>query len=350
MIILVLILCFFAALQMRRNRVCSAADVLQRDVTIPINGFFVMLVFIDHFVQCVCKCGYSMEGLGDCAYSIFRHNLNQLHVVSFLFFSGYGMMEAIKKRGMDYIRVIPKSRFLSVYTNFVIGVSVFIVLNFIFGHRLSFPTMLAAITGWVQIGNPSWFIVCILWCYASVFIVFEVMHHIDKKNDLLAIAFVCALVCLYIMMLILFRQERTWWYNTALVFPFGMIFSKIRDDLLAMFKKYYMVSLFVSAILCTFLCRYSYSKYGVGHNLLSCAFMLLVVIASIKLRFTANGLFGWLGRHVFSIYMYQFVFFFLMTHSGIAINTKLMVGFAFSLTLLLTMITAYFSKAWTVIF
>ena len=350
MIFLVLILCFIAALQLRRNSAGFAADVLQRDVTIPINGFFVMLIFIDHFVQCVCKCGYTMGGLSDGAYNLFRHYLSQLHVVSFLFFSGYGMMEAIQNRGMDYVSKIPKSRFLTVYINFVIGVSFFIVLNFLLADRLSVPTMIAAMTGWVQIGNPSWFIVCILWCYASVFIAFEALHLLKMKSDLAAISFVCALVCLYIFVIIMFRQEKPWWYNTALVFPFGMAFSKSKEILLPIFKKHYMPSLLVVAALFALLSRYSYSTYGFCHNLMSCVFMLLVVIVTMKLRFTANGCLGWLGRYVFPIYMYQFVFFFLVKHSGITINTKPMVGFVFILTLLLTLLTAHFSRFWMVKF
>ncbi len=348
MIIPVVILFILAMLSLRRNNVISSSEYLKKEITVPINGFFILVIFIDHFVQFVCNRGYIMGGGGDCAYNYYRHYLNQLHVVSFLFFSGYGIMESIKLYGMDYVHRIPRCRFLTVWVNFAIGVGFFVVLNYLFADGLSSLTILASMTGWIRIGNPSWFIVCILYCYASVYVAYKALYLLGKNSDIIAISIVSALVVVYILVLLWLRPNMVWWYNTALVFPYGMAFSKAKERLTPIFMKYYLASLVVIVLLCTVLLQYSYSFHGIGHNLLSCAFINLIAVISIKFRFSTNGLFAWLGKHVFPIYMYQFVFFFVIEHSGVAITSKLMVGCYFVITLTLTLLTAHYSKFWMV--
>ena len=62
--------------------------------TTCINGVFVVLVFLSHICQYI-----KLDGAFDGPYSVLRTNLGQMVVVTFLFYSGYGIMESIKKKG-----------------------------------------------------------------------------------------------------------------------------------------------------------------------------------------------------------------------------------------------------------
>lgn len=62
--------------------------------TSSINGIFVVLVFFSHASQAL-----KLGGALDTPYVTLRGFLGQLVVVTFLFYSGYGMTESIKKKG-----------------------------------------------------------------------------------------------------------------------------------------------------------------------------------------------------------------------------------------------------------
>ena len=65
---------------------------LSKEQTTAINGIFVLIVFLSHASTYV-----ELGGPLDAAYSTLKGYLRQLIVASFLFYSGYGMLESIKK-------------------------------------------------------------------------------------------------------------------------------------------------------------------------------------------------------------------------------------------------------------
>ena len=54
----------------------------------------------------------------------FITKLEQLMVTMFLFYSGYGVMESIKRKGDDYIKSFPKKRILTTLINLFINSSI----------------------------------------------------------------------------------------------------------------------------------------------------------------------------------------------------------------------------------
>lgn len=61
--------------------------------TTAINGIFTILVFLSHSAQYI-----NLSGTLDNPYISMKKYIGQLVVVTFLFFSGFGMMESINKR------------------------------------------------------------------------------------------------------------------------------------------------------------------------------------------------------------------------------------------------------------
>lgn len=76
--------------------------------TTCVNGIFVLLVFLSHFCQYMDTSALPFFQ----PYLLLRSILGQLIVAPFLFYSGYGVSEQIKKRGIEYVNAIPKSRML----------------------------------------------------------------------------------------------------------------------------------------------------------------------------------------------------------------------------------------------
>ena len=62
-------------------------NYMSKENTTAINGIFVLLIFLSHAEGYV-----TSDGILDTAYLTFKDNMLQLIVVSFLFYSGYGIM------------------------------------------------------------------------------------------------------------------------------------------------------------------------------------------------------------------------------------------------------------------
>lgn len=73
---------------------------LSMDTTNMVKGIFILLVFIKHATPYVLKAGWTPSGLcGDLFYLV-DNNVGQWIVTMFLFYSGYGVMESIKCKGI----------------------------------------------------------------------------------------------------------------------------------------------------------------------------------------------------------------------------------------------------------
>ena len=116
-------------------------------------------------------------------------------VVSFLFYSGYGIMESIKNK-KDYMKSFFKKRILKLFITFALGIMVYILVNAIFHIKYSFLTTILAFTGITAIGNSNWFIFATFCLYFAVLISFNVF----KKNHLnaLLLCLICSLIYIYI--------------------------------------------------------------------------------------------------------------------------------------------------------
>ena len=89
-----------------------------------------------------------------------------------MFYSGYGMLESIKSKGMDYVKSIPGKRFAKVLLHMEIAVLLFLLTDFAIGKSYGLKTTLLSFTFWTSIGNSNWYIFIILCLYLIVFSAF----------------------------------------------------------------------------------------------------------------------------------------------------------------------------------
>ena len=107
-------------------------------------------------------------------YWLLRLGCGQGVVTMFFFYSGFGILEAIRKKGKAYLRAFPKNRFLRTLVHFDIAVLLFLLLAIVQGRHYHLQHILFAFTGWTAIGNSNWFMFDIFVAYALTFLAFSV--------------------------------------------------------------------------------------------------------------------------------------------------------------------------------
>lgn len=313
-------------------------DYLSKSNTTAINGIFVVLVFLCHFAQYV---KFSPDFI-DQSFVFFKSHLGQLVVTTFLFFSGYGIICSISKKGLDYVKAIPKKRFLSVLIHFDIAVILFMVVNVLLGKGFPIKENLIALTGWESIGNSNWYIFAILALYLIVFLSFIVC----KGNKYIGTAITAILTVGFVFVMILAKKPN-YYYNTLICYPAGMIYGLFKDkfDKIIMHSDF-VYTCFVAAAFAGFLFTYRIRDKGVEQFSLCCLFFIaVIVLVSMKIQLN-NSFLQLMGNHVFAVYILQRIPMLLLSKIGLNNHAYIFLIASFIVTLGMTFV---FDKCMSVI-
>lgn len=117
-------LIFIVALWGLRKTDIAEYDYMSKRMTNSIKGIFICLVFLSH----ISKCADFSHPILDRPYRIFQGVTGQCIVTLFLFYSGFGIMESVKKGGVAYIRKLPIQRLLKTLLLFDSAVLIFLIL------------------------------------------------------------------------------------------------------------------------------------------------------------------------------------------------------------------------------
>lgn len=312
-------------------------EYLSYETTNIVKGVFILLVFIKHATPYIAKVCDRSEIGGDLFWFIDK-NVGQWIVAMFLFYSGYGIMESIRKKGSNYIETIPKKRILNVLVNFDIAVLLFIIVALFVGTPLTVKQIIMSFTGWDSVGNSNWYIFIILICYAIAFISFY------KQKSHLRSAFLCLILCLAsIFILSYYKQE--YWYNTMLCFCAGIYFSILKNEDFILKRYWYILSL---TIICLVILNYSpFSLKGLTYNAKSIVFCAMIILLTMKLRLKSNTLL-WCGKNLFPLYIYQRIPMIILANvSGGLFITNYPISYTLS-CLVITVLIALLYKYWAV--
>lgn len=309
-----------------------AEESFSRPTTDSIKGIFIWLVFLSHFAGYVTYTA-PIDKMG---YSISRF-LGQLIVACFLFYSGYGVCEAIKKRGSDYVGSFPKHRIGKTLLHFDLAVLLFLILGLLQGKRFGIFTVLLSFIGWESLGNSNWYIFDVLVLYALTFLAFRLI-----KNNLKH-AVMLVTILSFVMVVILRYTRPSWWYDTVLCYALGMWVSVYKDTLIELVTKNNVRwGLCLLALVGLFFATYYMPPirfYGPACDLLNpLIFCLFIVVLLFKLNIS-NKVLAWSGRYTFELYILQRIPMILFKSWGLA-DFNLYVYFACCLaaTLLLAVI------------
>lgn len=283
-----------------------------------IKGLFVILVFCSHYSQYV-----TLNGIYNEPYIAIKSHLSQMVVAMFLFYSGYGIMESITKKGFGYVKTIPYKRFLSVLLNFDIAVLLFIILQFFLGKTFGLKTIILSLIGWESVGNSNWYIFVTLVIYLLIFISLFIIK--IKNNKItriigLFIFFILTILFVYSQMLI---GRPAYTYNTAILFPLGSFYSYFKTYI----DKFVMKNGFFYATVCLIIACVYFWSYNIRSNSIytysiwAVAFTLSVVIFTMKVSIR-NPILEWFGKHIFSIYILQRIPMLILQYYGFNLTHK----------------------------
>lgn len=345
MILFYFLLFILVIVRFRYNHKGFYDDYLSFDTTNVIKGVFISLVFLRHIIPYIVNSGYVFqENIWNNSFLFFDFWIGQLIVVMFLFYSGYGVMESIKKKGTLYIDSIPRKRVLNTLINFDIAVVLFVVVALSLHKDYSLKEYLLSFTGWESIGNSNWYIFVIMLCYLTAFVCFRI--NVGKQTMYSVRAIICFFLLVALSLTLSFIKPG-WWHNTMLCFGIGILYSVWRERIESVIKSYYWIILPIVLVLLIPLDRCPYYLRGLVYNAYCITFCLLVVMLTMKIKIN-NSILIWAGKNLFPLYIYQRVPMIILSsiYGGAFVSTY---PILYTVScLLITLLFAHFYKYWAV--
>lgn len=291
-----IILLIIIILLLKSLKINIREEIFTRETTGSINALFIYLVFVSHF-----KNYTTFSSRMDLIIVDLTLFIGQLMVVTFLFFSGYGLLSSIindKSRSISIIKM--KNRLFKVWLNFAIAVTIYIFFNLIIGNKFLLSTILSSYIAWDTVGNSAWYMFGVF----SLYIILIISLYLTKSDEkLVFFVFILTSILFYVLSLL----KDPYWYNTLLCFPLGMLIKLYESNIKKFAQKYFYLLLFLSIILFAFLKRIAYVN-SLIYTLMAYSVLIIMTIVSTKYSFN-NKFLVWISSYIFEIYIYQRLFF-----------------------------------------
>lgn len=305
-------------------------DYISPKGTLAVKGLFVVIVFLSHSIGYV---SYG-TGIGDVLMTKTCSALNQLMVVPFFFYSGYGIgfSSAVKK---DYGKGLPLNRILPLFLKFSFAVLLYLGAAAVTGTRYSTYEILSAFIGWESVGNSNWFIFATFALYVSTFISLSLFK--DRRAQA---AGVTVLTFVYIGAMIAAGRP-VLWYDTVLAFPFGVWFSLYKDRFDLATEKLSRWAVATALCAAGFLLFWYLFKVTDGSPVSAVALIFKSLffalgLALITRRFSPRSkILSFFGRHVFGIYILQRLPMLLLSRFAPHLDPRLFAAAAFAATVVI---------------
>ena len=284
-------------------------DYIDRAQTDSIKGIFAVIILYSHMK------GYlSPPGEHDRLFFMAMNAIGQLMVVMFLLYSGYGVMESLQRNRTKYTDTFLTHRVLKIWLMFLIAVTLFLLLSVILGQEYTTEQYIWCWVGWESIGNSNWFVFDIIVLYLLTYFSLLIANrlHLDLKKCALIVFF---LTLVFDMSLNVTGKE-SYWYDTVLAYPVGMLYSLYKPQIEKSARGYRWIPCFLGCVALFIICReISLSDMlkvngitrMVNHFLFISAssfFALALTFLTMKLKFDNKAL-RWLGVNAFAIYILQ---------------------------------------------
>ena len=269
------------------------SDYMDIDNTNSIKGIFVWLIIFCH------KTGYG--NFKNYFFLGIVRNLGQKVVSMFLFYSGFGIYESIKKSGYNYVKTLPiKGIILFIKSQLII--LMFLVTNiFIFKRKISLRQYALSVIFKSGLGNSNWFAFTIIVLYFYSYVSFRFLKH---KNfyGIIIMSFLCFFHIQFVFNY--YYQRKLYPVDTILCFLVGLFYSlcqKNFDKFLLKNDIYYygIISIIIFLFYITF-----NNNTLIQISIKNALFALLIISITIKFKFN-NGFLKFLNSHSYSIYLLQ---------------------------------------------
>lgn len=306
-----------------------------------IKGIFVITVIFSHCSQYV-----TFDGIYDEPYIKFQGFIGQMIVAMFLFYSGYGVLESIQKKGWNYVKSIPTKRFFKVLVNFDIAVLLYLILDLILGIKYDAKTIFLSFIGWENIGNSNWYILAILALYLLIFVAFFLMKWFDSKPMLFVYVFIFTILTMGFVLFEMKMEKDAYYYYTTILFPLGCWYSLLKPYIDKIVMKNDIIYSFVAMLVGggLFISYNIKNSYGIeGYSLWAIFFTISLVVFTMKFSFKSTIL-EWFGKHIFSVYILQRIPMMILNRMGIShFHKYFFIVVSFLVTVFIAQIFDYFT-------
>lgn len=299
-VIVVAFICLFSF----RQRELDAEPLNHTNTTI-INGVFVLLIFLSHSTQYFNLPNNLLWSL----YRHFQNFCNQWVVVSFLTFSGYGVMKKILmgRGGTRYVRQFPVKRLFKTWLNFAIAIVLFLIVDICLGIRYDALTIIGSFIGLTSVGNSNWYVFAILLMYLLTYICAQIAVKADGKDvgvtsenaRKIAIGVTSGALIYFVVAQFLLPSRFS---STVMCYPLGIWIAFYEEKFLNCFLKKRWISIAVLAII--LVATYKLRYIDAVMNLASICFALAIVWFLCWFKINSRIL-EFIGTHAFSIFILQ---------------------------------------------
>ncbi len=169
-----------------------------------------------------------------------------IFVAVFFFLSGLGLYKSLKTKP-DYLKHFFRNRILPIVIAFYLGEFLFLILRLLMGQTMTTAEILWYISGLHMANQNGWYLIVIPFFYLFFWLAFRFI-----RNEYAAISAVFALVLLYTAGCTLVDHQSVWWirgewwYNSVILFPFGLLCAKLGNRLTRLFRKGWLFWLLLS--------------------------------------------------------------------------------------------------------
>lgn len=282
-------------------------------------GFFAVLIVMHHLVQTI----------GAENASIFKvlENFGVCFVGAFFFYSGYGLMKSTMEKD-GYLKGFFKKRFPTILIPFYLCTFVFLIVDICTGKQYTAGQWAGYLTGWILRNTHMWYIVEIAILYLAFYLCMRFI-----KNRKIAVGCMILFLCLLTVISLLLCHgsywfQGEWWYNSTLIFFFGIVVALKETKFLDFCKKNYLLLCSICLVgfgAFTTLNGYMLANHGywtetatdpgyadkfmtLGPQLtMTFFFVSLLILISLKCRFE-NRVLDFLGKISLELYLIHNLF------------------------------------------
>ena len=228
-------------------------DSVSKDKSVCIKGIFAIIIMFSHvrgYIVC--------DNFFDNVYDKLLNFIGQQMVVMFLLYSGYGIIKSMRNNP-HYMNDFLYKRVFRTHYHFLVALVFYIFIALVLGKGYSLVDYCFSLIGWSSIGNSNWYIFDTLVLYLITYFSFVRIGHPGWKNYYSCIIF-SLLICIFILFLKI-AEKQTYWYDTVLAFPLGMIFALCESKINNLFRKrqiYYWSTLLIAAAVYIFVNNSAY--------------------------------------------------------------------------------------------
>lgn len=317
-----------------------------RGQTDSIKGIFAVIILFSHMRN------YLPEpGAHDMIYYAVLDSIGQLMVVMFMLYSGYGVMESLKRDRQKYVSTFLTHRLLKVWIMFAIAVFLFLLLDLALGMNYEARKYALCWIGWESIGNSNWFVFDILVLYLLTYTTLRIADRMGWNLNKCSVG-VFVLVILFDLFLRTAGKE-AYWYDTIVAYPVGMFYSLYKKPIEKRVRGWRRALWFL--IMAGLYAAFNYISLSdllqangalkmVNHLFFICSssfFALALVLLTMTLKLDNKAL-RWLGINAFAIYVLQRLAMIMCTHFDLNENALVFSAIVIPSTLI---IAALFTSA-----